>query len=119
MTEEAAQIERDLDQSERYATAVNERDGMRELLATEGWKILSKNLEMQMQSFRATILQPVGANDLYKQEYKKGQMWLAEFMVNFPEKVIAAAEELLEGLDPATDVSNEPELNFEEDEGDG
>ena len=116
MTDEDEAIEQITQaREEQYASAVIERDLMQDLLSNKGWKLLAENFSNKAKAFERELREPIKADELYLQEFRKGVFKAIHEFLNFPQKVIDTADDIIEGLDNL-EIPAEPELPLSDDD---
>lgn len=92
----------------RKKDAIILRDAMKELLASEGWRMVSSFLLGQTAIRQQKLLEPCGGQDqAYAQEYMKGEAAAFKIAAAVPERLLRSAEETMALLEQGEDLPDE------------
>lgn len=91
---------------ERLTEAVREKNAMEALINSEGWHLISKYLDAQINIRVKALLEATptlrgdavidGITYVLLQEYRRGSAGMAQFIKDYPQSVLNSAEEMLE-----------------------
>jgi len=97
MMDEVEQLREGVDV--RLVDAVKVKAAMQQMMATEGWKMLVRQLVEQSESRKNKILGALDSADgVYEQEFKKGEIVGILLAVFLPKQILESADEVIKLL---------------------